>query len=502
MPEITEATRHYHRMFDRRTPEQLHQLAHIKRFMERLVGDAEFRKALGQNLGNTRPVAEAYGIDIDPDQALPLWHRQYLKHRRKETAAEWPLAPIWDEWMDEMIAHRDMIRDTGRCREQNPVFDEWRDRQLMRAESELGTSAGAIVHPIAAYELSEGCSVGCWFCGISADRFKGWLPYTEETARLWRGILQVMVDLFGTAAQTGFCYWATDPSDNPDYPRFIEDHQHITGMLPQTTTAAPLKDIALTREVMGLFDRYRNVTNRFSIVNHKTLKGVHDTFAAEELMGVELVQQQADSILGKADAGRAREWRLRREAEGKAEKAPKLNDLHTTIACVSGFLVSMMDRKVKLVSPTRADDVWPLGYRVYSEAHFETAEEFRAILEEMIAVHMPTTVRSTDTLGFRRDLSYHPLPDGFRLESRTHHHVFTAAPCARDLGDLIARGDMTGGEVIARLVEDGHDVFLAADAVQALFDTGMLNDDPACAGIGSGTLSLVVRDDRVSVPAA
>ena len=67
-----------------------------------------------------------------------------------------------------------------------------------------------------------------------------------ENARLWRAILDHWVDLFGTAAQTGFCYWATDPADNPDYPRFIEDYHAATGNLPQTTTAAPLRDLLVS----------------------------------------------------------------------------------------------------------------------------------------------------------------------------------------------------------------------------------------------------------------
>ena len=148
-----------------------------------------------------------------------------------------------------------------------------------------------ITHPILAFELSAGCTIGCWFCGVSADRFHGNFAYTAENARLWRAILDHCVDLFGTGAQTGFCYWATDPTDNPDYPRFLADYHAATGNLPQTTTAAPLKNLAFTREILRLSDQHRCVINRFSILTLRILDAVHAAFSAEELMGVELVLQ-------------------------------------------------------------------------------------------------------------------------------------------------------------------------------------------------------------------
>ncbi|MGZ2464574.1 hypothetical protein ACVJMZ_000098 [Sinorhizobium medicae] len=42
------AAEHYRKIFDRRTPQQLRTLAHIKRFMERLTGDLAFRAFINE----------------------------------------------------------------------------------------------------------------------------------------------------------------------------------------------------------------------------------------------------------------------------------------------------------------------------------------------------------------------------------------------------------------------------------------------------------------------
>ena len=474
----------YRAIFDGYTPEQKHNLAHVKRFMERLVTDPKFREELGENMDNLKPFAESYGIDVDPKLMLPLFSRDHLKSRHKEEEAQWPLSKLWTEYIDSMMAHRDHLRDHGATEHANPPFHGWRERQIARGMSELGVSGPNITHPIVAYELSDGCSVGCWFCGISAERFQGYQPYTEEVAKLWRGMLQVMVDRFGTAAQTGFCYWATDPMDNPDYDKFIEDHYHVTGFLPQTTSAAPLKDVALTRRVMALFDKYRCVTNRFSIVNLKIFNKVHEEFTAEELMGVELVSQNHEAIMSKANAGRARERREKLRAAGKDDKISIGEDDHATIACVSGFLINLPLRTVRMVSPTRGGERWPLGYRVYDERKFETVEEFAEVIDELIERHCGNELKPNDVLAFRPDLEYTEFEDGFELRNSTMIHTFRGLDYAARLGRLVAEGDLTVGQVQAELIANGADVFMVCETLQGLFAQGLFDDDPKHGGIG------------------
>lgn len=39
------------------------------------------------------------------------------------------------------------------------------------------------------FELSEGCSVGCPFCGVAAMKLRGVFRYTEEHVALWQETL-------------------------------------------------------------------------------------------------------------------------------------------------------------------------------------------------------------------------------------------------------------------------------------------------------------------------
>ncbi len=472
-------------IWDRRTPEELKTLAQIKRFLEWLTGDPDFRAALAANVDDPNKVAAEYGIDIDLNLILPTYHRGYFKYRRTPEVVNYPLTKMWDDYMADFKEHRNYLRDHGEAGARNPRFSAWRKRQIARADSELGGSGPSISHPIAAFELARGCSVGCWFCGISADRFAGYQPYDAETEVLWRGVIGVMADRFGTAAQSGFCYWATDPSDNPDYPKYIDAFREITGYLPQTTTAAPLKRVEMTREVLELFNKHRNIVNRFSIINLKSLREVLRTFTADELFGVELVQQHKEAMqTNKARAGRALDRIDKQRAAGKdVEFNPSLVD-HSTIACVSGFLVNLMDRSVKLVAPTRAGDRWRTGYRVYEERHFNTAEEFAAAIDGMIERYMPMSLAAEDRVAFRPDLTYDgDVEGGFSLTTNVHGFTMKGYAFAKRLGEMVARGDMTAGQISDVLVRDGHDMFSVANALQELFDYGVLDDDPKYGGI-------------------
>lgn len=483
-PKLNASSVAYQQIWARRTADEIHTLAHIKRFSELYSGDEKFRARLREKLGNLKTFADESRLDLDPEAMLPLFHPEYIKHRFTEAEAQWPLAKAWDDYTTEM-EHAILSRAIGDCEKVNPRFHNWRQRQMRRTDSEFGDSGRDITHPIAAFELSEGCTVGCWFCGISADRFKGYLPYTDESASLWKGVLQEMVALFGEAAQSGFCYWATDPSDNPDYPRFLTDHHEITGMLPQTTTAMPLKDITLTREVMRLHDEHRCIINRFSILTTRIMHAVHAEFTPDELMGVGLVLQGREALTPKANAGRVIERREKLRSAGKSDMVAQVESEHGTIACVTGFLVNMVNRTVQLVSPTRASKRWPLGYRVYQEGRFQTARDFRATVDAMIDAHMPEDLVRGDVIAFRDDLTYQRLPDGFEVRSRGQRISVRGEPHTGVLGDLIHEGSKTSGEIQSAAVQAGADIFVTADRLHQLFELGLLNDDPKLGRIGS-----------------
>ena len=418
---------------------------------------------------------------------LPLFHPDYRQYLNSQESHPWSLAKLWCDYRSELCQVSQMQLQAGDCAEVNPRFHWWRQRQIRRCKNELGYSGAEYTHPIMAFELSQGCSIGCWFCGISAEKFHGNFPYTRDNARLWKEVLGEGVDLFGTAMQTGFCYWATDPTDNPNYPEFIEDFYFSTGSLPQTTTAAPLRDLAFTAKILRLHDQYRCGGNRFSILSLKTFDSVHATFSSDDLFGVEVVPLNSESLYTKAPAGRARDRMQKVRADAQPGAIVPTKTGQTTIACVSGFLVNMVNRRIQLISPTRSCELWPLGYRIFGERQFGTAREFRAAIEDLIAAHMPQGASSTDILSFREDLDYYRESDRFELRAATGHFGLGGFAGAGQLGDWIHAGNKTAGEILAALARDGADVFVTADALQKLFNRGLLNEDPKLGGIGSRT---------------
>ncbi|MGX5806014.1 radical SAM family RiPP maturation amino acid epimerase [Bradyrhizobium sp. Arg314] len=464
-------------IFDQRTPKQRRTLSHVKRFMERLAGDVKFRMALSENVDAPIAVTEGYGIEVDPMEMLPLWHRDYLKYRFKPESAPWPLAMMWDQYMREMLRHRDLLRDEGEMSMINPRFHAWRERQIQRCNDELGGSAQSVSHPIIAFELSEGCTVGCWFCGLSAERFKGYFDYNKEHAQLWRGVVGVASEMFGSAARTGFCYWATDPMDNPHYDHFLFDYYQITGALPQTTTAAPLKDEALTRRVLGLFNRYGTTPSRFSVLSTAHLNQIHTAFSPEELMGVELIPQGKGAPTAKALTGRARARKEKLRGANKDDAIALPESDHTTIACVSGFLVNMRQGRLQLVTPVPGGERWPLGYRIVGQRFFRTPDEFQEALQSMTDQHMLESPAPDLPVRFRRDLQYKAGDGYFDLRSRYKEHRVLDDVVPKSVGHLIACGNFTASELIMRLTTDGTSVLAVADLLDQLYAAGLIEED-------------------------
>lgn len=466
---------YYKEMFARRSPEELRMIAHIKRFNECMVGDPGFRKDLTEHADDSLSLVRARGIDLDPKELSPFWRKGVRITIPREEFEAWPLAMMWRDWVADLLMFRNLMRDIGETTEIDPRFHAWRLRQIARSESELGDSTGAITHAVLSFELTKGCSVGCWFCGFRAEGLRGAFPYTRENGTLWQDVLEACVEAFGPAVNTGFCYWATEPFDNPDYLQFVKDFHRVTGVLPQTTTAVPLRDLSRTRDLMRLHNEYPSVPCRFSIRSLKTLSKVHEIFSPEELLPVELVQQQKGSIVVKARAGRLQG----KECPGNADVDPSQIAPHLgTIACVSGFLVNMVERSIRLVSPCRASERWPLGYRTHAEGRFDDAPGFLAFIREAVATHMAERLEGDDVVAFRKDLTYQRNPDGFKVSTPFTAHTIKGENYLAELGDMIARGDQTVGDILGALIAQGGDVFGICGALQDLFDKGLLEDDP------------------------
>jgi radical SAM family RiPP maturation amino acid epimerase len=451
---------------------ELAKIVQIKRFAERWTGDADFRQ---QMLIDPYGAIARYNLQVEPREVRPIWNPESCSQEPSDLLSASPvlqhLLEIVSEQKQLMI---EMQENFDNNFVKDPHIKTWRMRQLARLKSQIvRRSHGQYGHIPLAFELTKGCSVGCWFCHVAASRLSSIFTYNQENAKLWREVLELMRDKFGASATEGLCYWATDPLDNPDYEKFSLDFYEILGAFPPTTTAQPLKDPARTRSLLQLSKEKGCETIRFSILSLEMLNQVHQEFTPEELSFVHLVLMNKESARpNKVNAGRARQ---------RKKKDPKVSNQfldNITAACITGFLFSLTDRNVKLISPCLPDERWPFGYRIHSEGTFSDVDDLERLIETMIADHMPLTVSSKDRLRFRPDLKYESLPDGFQLSTRLKTFKFRHTPYVQQLGEFIRQGDKTAGEIAGLLEVLGLPLANTFRYLNQLFERDLLDDEP------------------------
>ena len=467
-------------------PEKIRVLAQIKRLLERLKGDSEFRKTVCELPAERSGLLSDLGIGIDPAELEPVW-RQLREDNEscleERELAEYPVLKLWIEWQQTYHSRLRHLHEEWSL-SHNRRSTAWRTRQIRRNVSETGLLRRTPFFPLFAYELSKGCSIGCWFCGFDAQSFQGYFPYTKENALLWREMLSIGLHLFGSPCKISLCYHGTEPFDNPDYLSFLRDFHDVYGFFPQTTTATPLRDFQRTQELLRLRESCPLIIDRFSVLSLSSLKRIHETFSPYELRYIQLVLHNKGALKYKSNCGRAMRHRQRlTEANRPARQCdPVENPLDPlTIDCVCGYLVNLVERSVKLISPCMAIDQWPNGYRIHAEDTFRDAAQYRAFLERTVEEFMPAKLEWKVNVSFRHDLQYERTSDGFTLTSRFYRHSMKGKSWHGVLGDLIARGETSAGEIITMLASDGAPLLEVTSAMQKIFEKGLLEDDPSLA---------------------
>jgi radical SAM family RiPP maturation amino acid epimerase len=432
-----------------RPPDYAPELALVKRFCERWRGDAHFRESLQADPQGT---LEQAGFPFGAEELRPLYDSSATGPPSRWVRRVWALH-------QEKVAWRESLREQMQLT--SPGLNAWRRRQIRRCAWQLASgNAEAIIHPPAAFELSRGCSVGCWFCGVSAPRLSDLWLATPSNRSLWKEVLEVVWEICGPATGHSFLYWATDPLDNPDYEQFCLDFHGVTGHFPQTTTALALKNVERTRALLKLSQHYGSPLDRFSVLTLRQLLQIHQQFTPQELLRVELVTQNQESLGARSAAGKA----LSRLNPDTAHA--------TTIACVSGFLFQMPDRRVRWVSPCPSSSRWPDGYRTHAEAVFGDARELRTILQEWS--NRPTRLGLQDIPRFREDLQVVPRPGGFRLQDSRRGVDFHSRGYAamERLGELLQKGIYCVEELCLQLDHEPAETLLALQEMHlaALFE--------------------------------
>jgi radical SAM family RiPP maturation amino acid epimerase len=452
------------------------ELSLVKRFGERWRADREFREALPKD-----PVAVArdYGMEADPLMLRCLWDHQY----NQSLADDWtpPLAvQRYRLFVREKLLHREGLR-ARECVPEHPVQRAWRQRHVMRSFTHLGPrNFDGLIHAPFAIEVSAGCSVGCWFCGVSAERKKSDFLYTPENAELWRGVLTALRKQHGEAAKTGFAYWATDPLDNPDYEKLCLDMAEICGRFPQTTTAQVQRHVERTRALLPLSEDHGCTINRFSVLTLRQFNTVMENFSAEELLHCEIVAQNNEASHIQGNSGKARgAKRLAKSAEAHGVQGNSWSEVPGTIACVTGWLINMVEQRIRLITPCPSSDRWPDGYWIYDDRHFRDAAEFASHLEDMTERHMTTTLRASSPARIRRDMRV--TCDGKTLVAQgfSANTTVSGLPHLDELASALTSNQTTAGE-LAIDFEDRHNIPAERTmlVLNQIFDAGALDEEP------------------------
>lgn len=466
-------------------PRTTEPVAHVKRLLELVQANPAYRRAFEDD---PVPTAAQSELALDEEEVTRFAH--YLRRPAAERQSE-QLGPAARAYLGHLA---DEAEKRAAVREQaaptQPLFRAWRARQIRRTYSEQGSQVGnCLLYLPAAIELSKGCSVGCWFCGVSAPKLSQLFPATPENDTTFRACLDALVSLCGApSASTSLTYWATDPLDNPDFERYAERFHALTGAFPNFTTALALRDVDRTRRLLAT-SREAGGICRFSVLSIAMLRRLHRTFDAEEMAHVECVLVNKESNLIKANAGRFREKaqqkpELLEQERDKAQDAGSHDPYATgSIACVAGFLFNLVERSVRLISPCRADDEWPLGYREHAFAHFEHDGDIGDVLAAMITRHMPADVPEETPLAFRPDLAYDEIQNGFSLTT-PFRRVRLESPAQADtikaMGTLL-RERSHDATAIRHQLRRAHDAAPAQvdDLLRRLFHHGSLDDNPS-----------------------
>ena len=458
-----------------RNPDNYHpDLPILKRGIERWVNDFHFRRSFEDD-----PVSslQRRGLDLDL-KSLQLMINPELSQAYASGDPETPLlVKQYRKFIQSKLQHCIEIRESH---PEHIKWRRWRQRMLNATLWRDGPRKHAkLVHAPFTIELTKGCTVGCWFCGVDAAKYQGHVEINGQTELIWKQLLTSFRNIAGiNSAQHGFCYWATDPFDHPEYEWFLEHFHDILGYWPQTTTAQVMQHTERMRKLFIHIKDRNAFVQRFSMVRSGDFDAIHDYFTPEELMMCELIPQYDDRLSPKATAGRVRELVLNRQQNNKP--IPIHYNLHATgsIACVSGFLINLVQQSLKIITPCNASERWPLGYRVLAEDTFEGAHDIESVLFRMLDNSLSVSLQAHDRLVPYNDIVF-TATETNTLCATKNGYTFSVPNIsnASYFAELLQDGGMTVAEICASRSKLEADNLYTLITLNQLYDQGLFDED-------------------------
>ena len=478
-------------------------ISEIKRLSEWLQADSALRKRLCKGKGFTpedRNWLCKIGVKLDTDEASFLWkypdevaaylmiaakeQETDMPDRLKEIVNKYPLLELWAKHSNSRNFITKAVEQWSYAPSENGKFGAWRKRRVAASKSELGYLGMQIGHPAFAFELSEGCSIGCWFCSFAAIKLSANLDYPKEKDEVL-SIIRQCGKLFGnTMISMSLPYYRTEPHDNPYYLDFIKDFEKEIGAVLCTSTAV-CNDINWIKELLSYYQNRKDGTvyywPRLSILSLPVLKKIHTAFTPMEIKDIDLLIQVKDHERPKVTGGRILKEQagLRGIEDFSVLDRSKLaaSIPQGTIACVSGFNINLVSRKIMIFSPCYTSEKWPHGFRVFGETSYTDESDFGEAITGLVDKYMISSPPMDEILRFRDDIIYHPTEEGFDLATPHQLHHFKGKSKYGPLGQLISEGTYTYSQIFGILLEK-HKVnpIVLRMIVQQLFDDGYIDE--------------------------
>lgn len=458
-------------------------VANTKRFCEWLVMVPGFREEFENDPEGT---VEKHGIHVNAREMFYLYDPEKAKSMFGEDAPYPDSVLNYQQFVRNKLYYRDELQKKG-CVPADKTFAKWRERQINRCWGEFGGVNACIIHTPLAYELALGCSVGCEFCGLNAGKLQKLFRYTPENAELWREVLKVNHEIIGEGGADAPCYYATEPLDNPDYELLLQDFFEINGQVPQITTAAALRSVDRMKAMLDYMQQHKKNYYRFSVRSLDELYTFFREFAPRELLLVELLPQypEAPSSCFVA-SGRAMGNETYVGADEynsvTGESKDEVRENSQTISCISGVVVNMAERSIRLITPTNADGAHPTGEYILAKVFFTDGADYREKLEAIIRDNMRLPVEKVKPLRAYPYYSVEENEDGGSLKSRAGYEFRfdkeKNGSAFRHLCEMILEGKYTRQEIASVLYdEDKNDPLNTFWGINQLWKKGVIRDE-------------------------
>lgn len=353
----------------------------------------------------------------------------------------------------------------------NPKFKAWflRKKRRILFESFINRRGVKTFFTPISFELTKGCSVGCSFCCLAAGKLTGCFPYSRENAEMWKKILESTKKIIGQAAGSGVCYFATEPLDNPDYEKFIENFHQVFGYYPQTTTARAAEDPKRVKKLLSQLgeEHLKHAAVRFSIIRKEQLEKIHREFTPEELAGVELLLNNPESRYSYSLSGRA--VRLK-------ESLPREKFVtNATSICTAGFVVNLAECTIMLIAPRNADEVHPLGMKAYETVSFQDETSYKEVLLQMIEKWMKPGIPLQEKLNTGTYITYRRNGNYLKIQGDKIHRTIGMDEAYYTCFTRMVEEGWTLKEALQAMRLPEFEQQKVMERMQALYDAGYID---------------------------